>query len=138
MNWSDIPSEPSRKVLRQFAAALLLFLLVMATYQGLARGRPQLGLTLAVIALVLGLLGLAKPGAIRWLFVGWMVAVFPIGWLVSQMVLVVMFYGMVTPVALFFRLIGRDSMRRKMEPGQSSYWADKKIPEDVRRYFRQY
>ena len=138
MKWSDIPRDPSRKVLRQFASAWLVFFLAWATHQGLARGRPQLGLGLAVMAVGVGVLGLIRPGAVRWLFVGWMVLAFPIGWLISQLTLIVMFYGMLTPIALFFRITGRDPLCRKQTPGVPSYWTAKEQPRDMRRYFRQY
>ncbi len=138
MKWSDIPRDPSRKILRQFAGAWLVFFLAWAAHQGLAKGRLQFGLALAVMAVGVGLVGLIRPGAVRWLFVGWMVLAFPIGWLISQLTLLVMFYGMLTPIALFFRLTGRDALCRKPTPGVASYWTAKPQPRDMRRYFRQY
>jgi hypothetical protein len=138
MKWSDIPRDPSRQILRQFAGAWLVFFLAWGAHQGLARGRPPLGLGLAVLAVAVGVPGLIRPGAVRWLFVGWMVLAFPIGWLISQLTLLMMFYGMLTPIALFFRLTGRDPLCRKPTPGVSSYWTAKEQPRDMRRYFRQY
>ena len=138
MNWSDLPTNPSRRVLRQFAGAWLVFFLAWAAHQTWAKARPQWGLALAVLAVVVGLPGLAKPAAVRWLFVGWMRLAFPIGWLISQTALVVLFYGLLTPVALFFRLIGRDALGRKCSATQESYWTAKKTSQDLRRYFRQY
>ena len=138
MKWSDIPRNPSRPVLRQFAAACLVFFLAWAIYQGLAKNRPQLGLGLAVLAVGVGMMGLIRPGAVRWLFVGWMTLAFPIGWLVSQLTLLVMFFGILTPIALFFRVMGRDPLCRKAAPGTDSYWTAKDQPKDPRRYFRQF
>jgi hypothetical protein len=90
------------------------------------------------MAVTLGLLGLIKPAALRWLFVTWMVLAFPIGWLVSQIMLLLMFYLLITPVALLFRLQGRDPLARKPAPERTSFWSPKKVPDDVRSYFRQY
>src|SRR5437870_5805392 len=125
MKWSDIPRDPSSRVLRQFAGAWLVFFLAWAAHQGLARGRPQLGLGLAVMAVAVGALGLIRPAAVRRIFVGWMVLAFPVGWLISQITLLVMFYGLLTPIALFFRVTGRDPLCRKPAPGASSYWTAK-------------
>lgn len=138
MKWADIPRDPSRKILRQFAGAWLVFFLCWAAHQGLVKGRPQLGLGLAVMAVGVGVLGLIRPGAVRWLFVGWMVLAFPIGWLISQVTLLVMFYGLITPIALFFRVTGRDPLCRRQTTGASSYWTAKEQPRNLRRYFRQY
>jgi hypothetical protein len=78
------------------------------------------------------------PATIRWIYVGCMIAAFPVGWVVSQVMLAVLFYVMITPVALLFRWRGRDSLHRAPARGRASYWTEKSQPEDLRRYFRQY
>ena len=93
MTWSDIPFKPTTKALRQFAAAWLIFFLAFGAHQYLVRRHPSVGLALMGMAIVVGLLGLAKPSAVRWIFVGWMVVAFPIGWLLSALMLLLMFYG---------------------------------------------
>ena len=138
MTWSDIPFKPTNKALRQFAAAWLVFFLAFGAHQYLARKHVSLGLALMGMALVIGLLGLVKPSAVRWLFVGWMVVAFPIGWLISLLMVLVMFYGLITPVAVFFRMRGRDLLRRKRAPSGTTFWLPKNTPQDVRSYFRQY
>lgn len=138
MKWSDIPFQPSPKILRQFAGLWLVFFLGLAVLEGLVRRHPRAGVVLGVLALVGGVLGLVKPAAIRWIFVGWMVVVFPIGWVVSQTMLAILYFGVFTPLALVFRLRGRDLLRLKRATGRSSYWLDKQSSQDVRSYFRQY
>lgn len=138
MRWSDIPLQPTSKTLRQFAAAWLVFFLTIGTHQYLVRSQQRLGLIVGALAVVVGGLGLVKPAAVRWLFVGWMMLAFPIGWLVSQLLLVLMFYGVITPVAVFFRLRGRDLLSRKPTPSRPSFWIPKDTPQDARSYFRQY
>ncbi len=138
MTWSDIPFQPTTKVLRQFAAAWLFFFLALGAYQYLARHHVALGLALVGIALVIGLPGLIRPRAVRWLFVGWMVVAFPIGWLLSLLMLLLMFYGLITPVALVFRLRGRDLLGRKRPAAGATFWLPKHTPQNVRSYFRQY
>jgi hypothetical protein len=108
----------------------------MGLHQWLARGRGRAGQVLIVVALVIGLPGLVKPFAIRWLFVGATVLTFPIGWIVAQLVLAIMFYLIITPVALVFRLRGRDRLARKPAPECASFWTEKGTPQDVRSYFR--
>ena len=138
VTWSDIPFQPARKALRQFAGAWLVFFLAFGLHQYLVRGHHLVGLVLVVLALVIGLPGIIWPGAVRWLFVGWMVLAFPIGWLVSQLMLLLMFFGLIAPVALLFRLRGRDPLRRRAAPDQPSFWLPKETPRDVHRYFCQY
>ena len=138
MTWSDIPKNPTGKVLRQFSAAWLVFFLALGARQYFSRGHHQAGLLLGAIAIVIGGLGLLKPSALRWLFVGWMVLAFPIGWAISQIMLALMFYGLLTPIAFLFRVKGRDLLSRKPSPQRASFWIPKQTPQDVRTYFRQY
>jgi len=138
MKWSDIPLNPSARMLRQFAAAWLIFFFGVGVHQYLVRGHHGAGLALGALAILVGGPGLARPMAVRWLFVGWMILAFPIGWLISFLMLWIMFYCIITPVALIFRLRCRDLLARKPAQHQASFWTDKNTPEDVSRYFRQY
>jgi hypothetical protein len=138
MRWSDIQFKPTKRVLRQFAAAWLLVLLAWAAHQWLARGHHKAALVLGALAIVVGGLGLAAPATVRWVYIGCMIVAFPVGWVVSQVMLAFMFYGVITPVALFFRLRGRDLLRRAPPRNDGSFWTAKTSPQDLQRYFRQY
>ena len=64
-----------------------------------------------------------------------MIAAFPIGWTVSKIVLGAVFLLVFTPVALVFRLTGRDALQLRRGSGRS-YWTGKPAP-SVESYFRQ-
>jgi hypothetical protein len=138
MKWSDIQFQPSRTTLRKFAGLWLVFFGGVALWQALVKGHTSLGLSFAALALVVGLAGLTRPEWVRFIYVGWMVLAFPIGWTVSQVMILVMFYGLFTPIGLIFRLIGRDPLQRARTPGRESYWVPKPAPADLRRYFKQF
>jgi len=138
MTLSDIPFHPTSRTLRQFAALWLVIFLAVGAYQYFKLRHHTLGLILGGAAVLVGTLGLIKPAAVRWIFVGWMVLAFPIGWLISQILLAVLFYLVLTPVAVVFRWRGRDLLGRKPAPGRSSFWQPKRNPEDVRSYLKQY
>ncbi len=129
MQWSDIPRDPSSRILRQFAVMWLVFFAALALWHE--------SIHLAVIAGVGGLPGLWKPSLLRPIFVTWMIVVFPIGWLVSQVVLALMFYLLLTPLGLAFRLCGRDVLKLRVGTAES-YWELKPAARDVRSYFRQF
>jgi Saxitoxin biosynthesis operon protein SxtJ len=138
MQWSDIQFDPPRTTLRQFAGLWLVFFGGIALWQGLARGHTRLALSCAVLALIIGLLGLTRPEWVRLIYVGWMVLAFPIGWTVSQVMLAVIYFGLFTPIGLVFRLRGRDPLHRTRRPEPESYWVPKPMPADLRRYFKQF
>jgi multisubunit Na+/H+ antiporter MnhG subunit len=138
MRWTDLNFRPEAKVLRQFALLWLVFFSGIGIFQWLARGHAGVGMTLGAIGCVLGILGLIWPKALCWLYVSCMAASFPIGWLLSQVMLAVLFYVIITPIALLFRLRGRDLLQRRRDPNRKSLWLPKSLPHDVRSYFRQY
>jgi hypothetical protein len=138
MTWSEIPFHPTTKALRQFSAGWLLFWLAFGVHQYAVHHHTWAGLALMGIAVVIGTPGLLKPALVRWLFVGWMILAFPIGWLISELMLLVMFYGILTPTAALFRWRGRDLLQCRPRPTATTFWQPKPMPEDVRSYFRQY
>ncbi len=138
MKWSDIPFDPSRRMLRQFAGIWLLVFMALSANAWFVRDHPLSGVVLASAALLVGVPGLLWPRLLRWIFVGWMLGVFPIGWLVSWVMLAALYFLVFTPVAVFFRLRGRDGLKRNPAPGQASFWEPKQSPTDMRSYFRQY
>lgn len=138
MRWSDIPFSPSEKTLRQFAGLCLLFFGGFAAWQWLKHGNATLALIFGALALGLGVLGLARPSALRPIFVGWMVVAFPIGWAVSIVLLGLVYFGLFLPIGLVFRLVGRDALLLRPRRGLETYWVAKSSPTDVRRYFQQF
>lgn len=137
MKWFNLPLRPTPRVLRQFAAAWLVFLLAAAAQQMFLRHRVNDAAVLAVLALI-GLAGLGKPSAVRWLFVTATVIAFPIGWVMTQVVLAVMFYAVLTPLALVFRWRGRDELQLRHKPKQPSFWMTRDPERDVKRYLKQF
>ncbi len=130
--------HPTDRMLRQFAGAWLVVFSGLAANQWLMRGNPRLAVALASLACIVGVAGLLRPRAICWLFITATVVAFPIGWVVSQAMLLVLFIGVMTPVALLFKVRGRDRLARKRTAEQASYWKPKTPTEDMRRYLRQY
>jgi Saxitoxin biosynthesis operon protein SxtJ len=138
MRWSDIQFDPPRKVLRQFAGLWLLFFGGWALWEILRHGRIGFGAILAILALTIGPLGLIRPSWVRFIYVGWMVLAFPIGWTMSQIILGAMFFGLFTPIGFVFRLLERDTLQRRHRLALDSYWKHKPTSADLRRYFKQF
>lgn len=138
MQWSEINVRPDQKTLRQFALLWIVILSAIAAGQELVHGRTTFAMLLGVAAAVGGLPGLLWPATIRWLFVALTVATFPIGWLVSWLLFAVVYYFLFTPIALCFRIAGRDPLCRRFAAESESYWKQKPRTADVRRYFRQF
>jgi hypothetical protein len=138
MHWSDLPLKPSARVLRQFAALWLAAFSAAAIWQGVVRGHGILAAALAALGLTFGVLGMLRPAAIRPVFVGWMILIFPVNWLVSRLLLALIYYALFTPTGVLLKLLGRDVLQRRRQQGRATYWLRRRQPDDVRRYFSQF
>jgi hypothetical protein len=138
MRWSDIPWTPPERTLRQFAGLWLFVFLALTTWQGFGHGRWGWAVVAAVLALAVGPLGLLRPRAVRPVYVTWMVLAFPAGWLVAQLVLLGLFYGLFTPLGWILWLARHDALALRRPAGRESYWAEKPQATEASRYFRQY
>lgn len=139
MQWSEKHTNPTLKTLRQFGGLSFIFLSYGAYVQGYVRHNVNLAVVFAAVAASIGVLALVKPAYIRPLFVGAMGVTFPIGWVVSKVLLGLIYYGLITPVAMIFRLIGRDALSLKNQSqSKTTYWLPKEISTDPKRYFRMY
>jgi hypothetical protein len=137
MQWSDVTSPPSPKALRQFAGIWLVVIGGLAGWRAWHGQMDGVTSALAVLAVVVGAAGLARPATVRGVYAGAMMAAFPIGWTVSRLALAAIFYLVFTPIAFVFRLRGRDVLRVRRR-GAASYWmpyVSARKPED---YFRQF
>lgn len=134
INWN-----PTDRELRWFAGLLLPFFAGVAGFWGAKSGQTTGPVILASVAAVLALIGLAAPRAIRWMYVSWMVAVWPIGWVVSHVVLAVIFFGVFTPIGLVLRMLGRDPMPKSFDRSAKTYWISRSQNEPKpSQYFRQF
>jgi hypothetical protein len=137
MKWSDLPLKPTPRMLRQFSGAWLVFFVALAGHRALIRHSPGAALFLGVVALG-GVIGLLRPAWMRWPFVLAMIITFPIGWVVSQLVLLLMFLLVITPVALFLRLRGRDLLHLKRPRENVSLWRQRPESTEPGRYLKQF
>ena len=136
MQWRDIPFHPATRTLRVFAFGLAALLAGLACWRFVAGSAGLVAIGASVAALALGVAGLAFPTLLRPLFVGWMILVFPINWLVAHLLLAFVFYVMLTPLGLLFRLTGRDLLGLRLRPDLETYWTTKPSREELKSYFR--
>ena len=89
---------------------------------------------------VLVVLGTVAPRALRLIYVGWMSLAFLLGFVVSNILLTLFFYLVVTSIGLVARLAGKDFLNRKLDAQTESYWImrDRSVPEQKKNYEQQF
>ena len=77
---------------------------------------------LLVIAGYFLLTGLFFHALLKPIYKGWTWIAHKIGWFNTRLLLGILFYTIFTPIGILMRLLGKDSMKRKLEPNRESYW----------------
>lgn len=135
----QINRNPTLRELNQFGFVWLGFLLLFAVLAWIRWHSPAVSGGLAGAAVVVPAIGWLAPSFMRLVFLGLSYAAFPIGWVVSHLVLAMVYFLVVTPIGLVMRLVGHDPMRRRCDGGATSYWIERPASAvGARRYFRQF
>jgi hypothetical protein len=139
MSVVQINTNPSRKQLNQFGFIWIGFVALFGVVAWFKFANSGLARGLWVAAIVVPIVGWAMPSFMRLVFVGMSYLAWPIGFVVSHVVLAAVYYLVLTPIGLLTRFFGYDSMKRKFDPGVESYWVERS-PDAVEptRYFRQF
>jgi len=143
----EIDWKPDEGTLKQFGfialfgfsflAALTWFQLLI--FSALPDGlRQPVALGFGALAGVSLLLSLFAPKANLPIYVGLTVIAYPIGLVLSYLIMGFLFFGMITPLGLIFRAIGKDPLHRAFDPAASTYWADPRPRRGKESYFRQF
>jgi Saxitoxin biosynthesis operon protein SxtJ len=142
-NWN-----PDRKTLRQFAGLWLVFLVGVGLFRAWRGGgfEPDhpfgfegpwlVPIVLWGMAVVAGVPGLFAPTLIRPVYVGLMALSFPIGWVISHALLMLVYFGLFSVFGLVFRLVGRDRLGLRLDRRRQTYWMDREPRSNPSRYFR--
>jgi hypothetical protein len=83
--------------------------------------------------------GVLWPRALKYIYVAWMALAFTVGFLMSNVILTLFFFFLVTPIGLLARLLGKDFLARKLDQQATSYWIPcAKETKTAQGYERQY
>jgi len=109
-----------RGELRRFGKTMGIFLMLL----GLVIYFLSLNYALPLIStgtLIL-LLGLLFPGILKPLFVLWMSFALILGFIMTRIILGLIFFLIFSPIGLVFRLIKKDHLDEAIDPDAASYW----------------
>ena len=128
---------PKPRILRQFAVGWALFFIAWGAFQFWGRSRVSLAVAIMLLAILGPVSAWFFPKFFRRLYVACSLIAFPFGWVISHIALAIMFYGVVFPMAVTFRLTGRDRLQLNRLT-RRTYWKQKNTPADQSRYLRLY
>jgi hypothetical protein len=108
-------------------AALLWLVLNRTAAAQVLVGAGAAGFVLALI-----------PGLGRFFYIAWMALGVTLGLITSPIILGVIFLLLFVPMGLFFRLVGRDSLKLKPGATSATFWEERPPTDDPARFLRQY
>ncbi len=73
--------------------------------------------------------GAIAPAALKWFYIPWMALALALGWFVSRLLLTLLYYLVLTPLALLSRLLGKKFVSLAFRVEKESYWIRKENPE---------
>ncbi len=143
----EIDWRPDDRTLRQFGVIALFgfsFLASLAWWElfvfsfGLGEARPIVAGAFAGLGGLSAFFSLVAPRANLPIYLGLTVLSYPIGFVLSYVIMGFLFFVMITPVGLFFRLTGYDRLHRRFDPDATTYWTDPRPRRGKESFFRQF
>ena len=111
--------KSSRKDLKNFGFAIGFILLIIGLSL-FVRGK-DLFVYFFSIGSILIILGGITPFILKPIYKIWMIFAVIIGWIMTRIILSVLFFSIITIIGLFTRLIGKDFLNLKSKSNES-YW----------------
>lgn len=142
INW-----QPDEQTLRQFGWIALVGFLAIALLAwnewlvfsfGLGSARTSVAGAFAALGAISAFFSLVAPRANKPIFLGLTLLSYPIGFVLSYVIMGFLFFGLITPLGLLFRLIGKDPLNRRFDRGATTYWIEPRPRRGKESYFRQF
>ena len=115
------------------AVALGAALLLRVSYSD---GFP---LRLLIVAAAFLTAGAIAPAALKPILIVWLKVAIGLNWVMTRLLLSIVFFGMIVPFRICIRIFGKDPMKRARLPDAPTYWENPdEQPADIDRYFEQY
>jgi hypothetical protein len=110
----------TRKELRQFGLLVGTVFTVIGLWPLVFRGEPLRLWAIGIGGLLIAFGGIL-PSVLAPVHRGWMWVGHILGWVNTMILLGIMFYALVTPMGLVFRLMGKDTMRQAFAESSTTY-----------------
>ena len=130
----EINTQPADRQLKQFGLICVVAIPVAVWMWG---GQSSALIVGGIAGVALGLVGLISPRLLKPVFVTLVFLTFPIGLIVGELIMLTIYFGLFLPMALMFRIIGRDALQRRASTDAVSFWSPRTSPTSVRKYYQQ-
>jgi len=128
--------QADQRQLRLFGITIGIALMIIT---GVLLWRDSSGpITVACIGVVFLITGLVRPKLLRPLYKPWMSLALVLGFIMTRVLLTVIYVLLFIPTGLLMRVFGKDPLRRKLDPDASTYWIPKQFDADASERLKRY
>jgi hypothetical protein len=133
----SVDLNPDKRKLRTFAM-LLIAVLAGLSYVYFRSASWFDPLILFWVCFAIGLSGLLYQKPLKYIYVGLVCLTFPIGFIVSHVLLMLVFYLMFLPIGVCLRLFGHDPLNLRKPASTPSYWIKSRLQKPPKSYYNPY
>ena len=127
-NWT-----PTDRQLRQFG---MISAVALPLIGWIWSAPPRILAMVSAIGLLIAVVGWLRPKMVKPLFIAMATVATPIGMLLGELIMLLVYSLVFVPMGLWFRIIGRDALQ-KNRAAADSYWKPVDPPKSVASYYRQ-
>lgn len=138
MTLIQIDHNPSPRQLNVFGIIWLLFFAVVGGILFKSGSSVVVPALVWFIAMMVPVVGWTIPAFMKIIYLGMAYAALPIGFVVSYLIMVIVYYLVLTPIGLAVRLCGHDPMNRHFDKSAETYWCPREQDSSLDTYFRQF
>jgi multisubunit Na+/H+ antiporter MnhG subunit len=80
---------------------------------------------LGIVLVIFFVFAFIRPELLKPIYIVWMKFAFVLGWINTRIILIIVFYLVITPVGLLLKLFGKDILDIKIDKTKESYWIKK-------------
>ena len=128
-NW-----KPNHRQLKQFGSICAI---AMPLIGWLWSATAPVIAGLAIVGLAIAALAFTFPRSVAPLFIGLSLLTLPIGLVIGELTLFIIYVGVFLPIGVVFKLMHRDRLQTQFDRNAKTYWQEKPQPASVASYYRQ-
>ena len=129
--------KESKRDLRKFGLTIGIAFIVISIV--LMISRKDSALYFGASGILITIVGLTLPKILKPLNKAWMTLSIILGWFMTRVILIILFYIALTPISLLSKLFKKDFLELKLEKDKQSYWQKRERkkfdPADYERQF---
>jgi len=122
--------------LRKFGITVGIILMIIAGF--LFWKEKESFQTLLTVGAVLCVLGVVVPVVLKPIYWVWMIFATILGWIMTRVILSLLYYVIFTPIGLVARLFGKQFIELKWNKSKDSYWNYRTVKTEMGNYEKQF